>query len=166
MDVHDVARTDQARVVEIPRLEEERIERSEVPCAARTRITACHVRLQAESGTPGQAFHRIALRRGQRPRENIPPPERSALKDRLDVLVEACAAPEDADAEGLPRLRTFARGVPRVVVSESQVVEIRAERGPRRERRRRSVDAPEELAVGLVVELRLPFAGRLRNEGV
>src|SRR5438477_377287 len=35
MDVHDVARTDQARIVEVPRLEEQWIEGSEVASAGR-----------------------------------------------------------------------------------------------------------------------------------
>src|SRR5207249_1594036 len=33
MDVHDVARTDQARIVEVPRLEEQRLEGSDVASA-------------------------------------------------------------------------------------------------------------------------------------
>ena len=52
MDVHDVARTDQARIIEVPRLEEQRIERPEVACAARFCVAARHVRLQAQAGTP------------------------------------------------------------------------------------------------------------------
>src|SRR5437016_5893172 len=166
MDVHDVARTDQARMIEVPRLEEQRIQGSEVPSAARFCVAARHVRLQAQAGTPRYTFHRVALRRSHRPCENVPRPECSDLEYRLDVIIEACVPAEESDTERLPPLCARARGVAGMVISESQIVQIGAEDDLRNERRRRCVDAPEELAGRLVVELRFPFPRRPCNERV
>src|SRR6266705_1316321 len=90
MDVHDVARTDQARIVEVPRLEEQWIEGSEVASAARFCVAARHARVPAQAGPPGSTSERVAVRRSQRPGEDAPRPECSGLEYRLDVLIEAC----------------------------------------------------------------------------
>src|SRR5262245_47629576 len=166
MNVHDIARTYQACIVEVRRLEEQRVERSEISRAGRAGIAARHVSLYADPRAPSYSRERVALRRSQRPRKNISPRESSRLQDRLDVVVKACAGSEYANAHGMPRLRSGLGDVARVVVSESQVIHICTERRARRERWRRSVDAPEKLPGDLVVELRLSFPSRPRNESV
>src|SRR5437016_2441095 len=109
------------------------------------------------------------------PRASVSPLATSACKPRRGLhgrpsIVQPCAEAsvpaEESDTKRLPPLCARARGVAGMVISESQIVQIGAEDGLRNERRRRCVDAPEELAGRLVVELRVPFPGRPCNERV
>src|SRR4051794_32727977 len=88
------------------------------------------------------------------------------LKDGLDVVIEAGRIAEQARPNRVSLLISHARREARLVIFETQVVNICFEPECRHEDRRGAVDTPEELIRELVVEFILLFAGGLRDEGV
>src|SRR5277367_6467209 len=67
VNIHDIAGTYQARIIEIPRLEEQRIERAEVTCAAG--IATHHIEVRANTRFEAVIFERIPKARAHRPSE-------------------------------------------------------------------------------------------------
>src|SRR5215470_9463672 len=166
MEVDDVARADEAGVIEIAHLKIEGIKGPQGPAAAMPGVAADHIELQSHAGLQRGVFQRVAARGADRPGQNVALSETTDLDDRLYVVVETIRFAEQPRAEGLSLLSPSTHGIAGVIVLEPQVIEIRFEGQRRAERGRRAIDTPEELAGELIIELVLLFAGGLSHERI
>src|SRR5439155_16546108 len=166
VDVNEVARADDAGVIKIARLKKEGIERPECPTAVMPGVAADHIELQSQAGLHRGVCERVAAGRADCPGQNIAMAEPPDLEDRLDIVVEAVRFAKHPGAEGLAHLFAGPSGIAGERVLEAQVIEIRFEIKRHAERGRRAIDAPEELAGELIIELLFLVAAGLRHEGI
>src|SRR5262249_27042679 len=143
--VHDVAGPQQARVGEVARLEVQRVERAETR-VLRIAVAARSVELEPEARRPADALERVA-----RVARDGPGPDRVAfeaaeLEHRLPVAVEAGGSAGDPASERVALLEACARFEDRVLVAESEVVDVDA-RARGSADGGRAVQAPERLVV-------------------
>src|SRR5437899_1053873 len=129
-------------------------------------VAADHIELQAQARLHRGVFERVAAGRADRPGKNVAMTETTDLDDRLYVVVESARFAKQPGAEGLPLLSPRTNGIAGVRVLETQVIEISFEGKRRAQRGRRAVDAPEELAGELVIEVVFLFAGGFRHERI
>src|SRR5262245_66006564 len=146
MDVDDITRTDQARVVEISRLKIEWIKGPQGAAAVMTGVAADHIEQQSQARPHRGVFECVAARRPDRPGQNVAMRKTPDLEDRLDVVVESVRFAKPPRAEGLALLASRTTGIAGVVILETQVIEISSEGKRRAERSSRAIDAPEKLA--------------------
>src|SRR2546425_11166884 len=122
-------------------------------------VAADHVELQSHAGLHRRVFERVSAGCADRPGKNVTMTETTDLDDRLDVVVESVRFAKHPCAEGLARLFPGTSGIAGVVVLEAKVIEIHFEVKRCPERGSRAIDAPEELAGELIIELVFLFAG-------
>src|SRR6266576_2601264 len=122
MDVDEVAGPNDAGVVEIPGFEVERVEGAE---AASRLVPAGHIELGAKSRVPGHAFKAIADGRCESPREDVFAGEMPKLNDGLDVVIKAGCLAKEACPKRVPLFNSRTRREVRLLVFETQIVEIR-----------------------------------------
>src|SRR5713101_305788 len=129
-----------------------------------TCVATDHIELQSYTGLQRCVFERVSAGCAHCPGKNVAMTKTTDLHDRLYVIVESLRFAKQPCAEGLSLLSSSTNGIAGVIVLETQVIEISFEGKRRAERRRRAINAPEELAGKLVIELVFLFAGGLRHE--
>src|SRR2546429_9773161 len=149
MNIDDVARPDGARVVEISRFEEERIERTEVVSGC---IATCHIKLNANARPRRRIFKSISYGRRKGPGKDAFIREASELNDGFDVVVESRRGSKYACPKRVALFLADAGGKTRLVILKAQIVEIRLQPERGHEHRSCAIYAPEELVGKLVVE--------------
>src|SRR5215831_17360733 len=132
-----------------------------MPCVATD-----HIALQSHARLQRCVFERVSTGCADRPGQNVAMAETTDLDNRLYIVVESLRFAKPPCAEGLSLLSPRTYGIAGVRVLETQVIEIRFEGERRAERGRRAIDAPEELAGELIIELVLLFAGGFGHERI
>src|SRR5262245_41577699 len=165
MNINEVARADEAGVIEISRLEIEWIKSTKCTASV-TGVTINHVELQSQTGLQRRVGERVSAGRADRPGTNVASTEMSDLDDRLYIVVESVRFAKHPCAEGLSHLFAGTSSIAGVLVLETKVIEIGFKVQRRAERGSRDIDAPEQLAGELIIEGVFLFAGGLRHERI
>src|SRR5215831_17837324 len=121
MQINEVARADEAGVIEISRLKIEWIKGTECTAAV-TCVAADHVELQSHTGLQRRVCERVSAGRADRPGANVAITKMADLDDRLDIVIESMRFAKHPCAEGLSHLFAGTSSIAGVVVLETQVI--------------------------------------------
>src|SRR5262249_15147107 len=166
MDVDEVTRTYQTRVIKISRLKIQGIKGTQRTAAVLTGVATDHIEQHSQAWRHHCVFERVAAGRTDRPRKYVALTETTDLEDRLDVIVESPRFAKPPGAEGLSLLVSSTTGIAGVRGLQTEVIEISCERQRGAGRGSRAIDDPEERAGNLIIKLISPFAGGFRHDRI